>query len=51
MSADAMRRCAAVPGTQLFLADDMAAAALTAKRKWWHAAPLLWVRAPAQGHA
>ena len=39
-----MRRCAAVPGTQLFLADDMEAQALTAKRKWWQAAPQLWVR-------
>ena len=39
-----MRRCAAVPGTQLFLADDMEAQALTAKRKWWQTAPQLWVR-------
>jgi hypothetical protein len=38
-------RCAAVPGTQVFLADDAAASALTAKRKWWHTAQQLWVRA------
>jgi hypothetical protein len=33
-----------VPGTQVFLADDGAASALTEKRKWWHAAQQLWVR-------
>jgi hypothetical protein len=36
---------AAVPGTQVFLADDAAANALSAKRKWWHTAQQLWVRA------
>jgi hypothetical protein len=42
--ADVASRCAAVPGTQVFLADDAAASALTAKRKWWHTAQQLWVR-------